>query len=292
MIDDLKQIAKTAAIRPIRFFRRARAKRKAADLAGNHNDQVKAIGAALSECLMDELGGQERVLLAAIEKRRTSLLDSKKDIRVLDYGAGSPTSNRTREQMEQGVVGTASLASVTRASKPPFWATLLFKLVRHLKPQSCLELGSCVGISASYQAGALNLNSEGALVTLEGSPEIAAIARETFDELQIKNAAVVAGAFAGTLAGVLEAHGPIDFFFNDGHHDHDAVLTYFNQALPFLAEPAVMVIDDIGWSSGMKKAWRAIQADDHVAASIDLGVVGVALISKSVPEKQRFKIPL
>ena len=42
--------------------------------------------------------------------------------------------------------------------------SILFRLIRNLEPSSCVELGSCVGISASYQAGALSLNKKGQII--------------------------------------------------------------------------------------------------------------------------------
>lgn len=194
--------------------------------------------------------------------------------------------------MNSGVHSTALVSRITAVSKPPFWATVLFKLVRKLEPVSCVELGSCVGISASYQASALKINGKGLIVTLEGSDEIANLAKETFVSLGIENASVVTGPFHKTLDGVLEASRPIDFFFNDGHHDHDAVLNYFNQAMPYLSDAAVIVFDDISWSPGMRKAWTEIENDERVAASIDLGPIGIALVDKSMNTKERYMIPL
>jgi len=194
--------------------------------------------------------------------------------------------------MERGVRSTAQVAKITRASKPQFWAFVLFKMIRKLEPLSCVELGSCVGISASYQASALNINGKGALVTLEGSPEIANIAKETFENLGLKNASVVTGPFHETLADVFETSKPIDFFFNDGHHDYDAVIRYFNQVMPYLSNTAVIVFDDISWSPGMRRAWAEIETDERVSASIYLRNIGIALVTKSLSSKERLEIPL
>jgi predicted O-methyltransferase YrrM len=194
--------------------------------------------------------------------------------------------------MDEGVRSTVQVADIATASKPAFWALVLFKIIRKLSPRSCVELGSCVGISAAYQASALRLNGQGTLVTLEGSPEIAAIARETLEGFDLGNASVVTGPFHRTLREVLERAGAVDFFFNDGHHDHDAVMRYFNEAMPHLADGAVMVFDDISWSAGMRRAWAEIEDDDRVAASIDLHTVGMALLRKDAAAKVKFRIPL
>lgn len=83
-----------------------------------------------------------------------------------------------------------------------------------------------------------------------------------------------------------------DFFFNDGHHDHDAVIRYFNQVIPYLSDAAVIVFDDISWSRGMRKAWTEIENDERISASIDLHTIGIALIDNAMNTKERFKIPL
>ena len=179
-----------------------------------------------------------------------------------------------------------------QASKPTFWAIFLFKLIRKLEPSSCVELGSCVGISASYQATALSINGKGSLITLEGSTEIAKIAKDTLESLNLQNTSVVTGPFHETLKGVLESSKPIDFFFNDGHPDHDAVIQYFNEALPNLSDEAVFVVDDISWSPGMRKAWTEIEDDKRVTASIDLKTIGIALIGNKSAIKEKFRFPL
>ncbi len=247
---------------------------------------------ALSESLANSLSPEERTMVESIEKRRSSLLGSSMEIDVIDYGAGTRKSKRTAEEMERGVASTAQVSQICRASKPARWAIILFKLIRKLKPVSCVELGSCVGISASYQAAALTINGEGTLRTLEGSPEIAKIAEETFAELNLSNAEVITGPFQVTLQNTLELSAPIDFYFNDGHHDHDAVIRYFNEAIPFLSDHAVIVFDDISWSAGMKKAWSEIESDERVAATIDLGAVGIAVMGTRTSHESNLRILL
>jgi hypothetical protein len=62
--------------------------------------------------------------------------------------------------------------------------------------------------------------------------------------------------------------------------------------MPYLSDGAVIVFDDISWSTGMKKAWTEIEEDERVAASIDLGAIGIALVKKTLPTKMTIRIPL
>jgi predicted O-methyltransferase YrrM len=292
MISVLKLILKVGLNLPLHFLRRYKAKSALIRLASHENQKLKVIGVAIQESLAHNLSLQEQKAISLIEKRRSSLLKSDKEIVVVDYGAGTPNSNRTKEEMQKGVQSKKLVSKITTASKPKFWATMLFKIIRKLEPLSCVELGSCVGISASYQALALKINGKGAIVTLEGSDEISNLAKETFADLGIQNASVVTGPFHKTLSGVFETSKPIDFFFNDGHHDHDAVIQYFNQAVPYLSDAAVIIFDDISWSQGMRKAWTEIENDERISASIDLHTIGIAIIDEAMNTKERFKIPL
>lgn len=288
----IKRMLKKGFRLAIHLFRRYKARTALTQLTSHEYPKLKAIGHALHESLTNTMSAEEQELIHLIEERRSFLLRSDKEIAVIDYGAGSPNSNRTKENMEKGVQSTALVASICRGSKPAFWATILFKLIRKLEVSSCVELGACVGISASYQAAALSINRKGYLVTLEGSPEIAKIAEETLEGLNLRNASVVIGPFHETLKGVLESSKPIDFFFNDGHHDHDAVIQYFNEAMPYLSNEAVMVFDDISWSPGMRKAWTEIEDDERVTVSIDLDAIGIALVGSNLATKEKFRIPL
>lgn len=288
----IKGTLKKALSFPVHLVRRHKAKIESGRLAAYGSPRLKAVGDALHETLANIMSAAEHELITMIEQRRSFLLNSDKEIAVIDYGAGKPNSNRTKEEMKRGVPSTALVADICKDSKTSFWAFFLFKLIRKLEPLSCVELGSCVGISASYQAAALSINGKGRLTTLEGSPEISKIAKETLESLNLENTSVVTGPFHETLKDALELSKPVDFFFNDGHHDHDAVIQYFNEALPKLSDEAVIVFDDISWTPGMRRAWAEIENDKRVTASIDLQAIGIALIGKNAANKHKFKIPL
>ena len=133
-------------------------------------------------------------MIDSIESRRESLLRAEGDLEFIDYGAGN--LSRTQDEMDVGVRSSASISHICSFSKPPFWASILFKLVRNLRPTKCVELGSCVGISGAYQSAALKLNNVGELISLEGSPDIANIASETFSKLELQEvASVTVGPF-------------------------------------------------------------------------------------------------
>lgn len=277
----------------VQLVRRFNAKKLLTQLTSQEHPKLRAVGYALYESLNNKVSSEEQEFINVIESRRSYLLSlNKKKIPIIDYGAGNVNSSRTSDEMGKGIHSMSTVANICKGSRDSFWGTILFKLIRKLEPLSCVELGSCVGISASYQASALKINGKGNLKTLEGSPEIAKLAQETLDSLNLQNASVVTGPFHKTLQSVLESSKPVDFFFNDGHHDYNAVMNYFDLALPNLSDEAIIIIDDISWSQGMRKAWTEIKENKGVAVSIDLQKMGIALIEKGWEVKKSFKIPL
>lgn len=182
------------------------------------------------------------------------------------------------------------VASTCQASAPYFWALVLFKLVRTLKPFNCLELGTGLGMSASYIASALKINQKGRLVTLEGAESIASLAEENFRKLGLDNISIVVGNFQDTLDNVLKEEAIIDFAFVDGHHDEKATLLYFKKIFPYLSEKAIIIFDDISWSGGMKRAWKSINKDKRIKSSFDLYNIGICLVDKDIKTKSTLKI--
>jgi predicted O-methyltransferase YrrM len=153
-------------------------------------------------------------------------------------------------------------------------------------------LGTAFGITAAYQATALHLNRKGRLVTLEGDETVAQLAIKHLESLGLKQADVKVGRFQTILKDVLEKYRPIDFVFIDADKEERAVSGYFEQTLPFLSPLAVIVIDDIYWSSGMEKAWKAIEADQRVSISVDMRALGICVISAGLKTKQSFRISI
>lgn len=152
---------------------------------------------------------------------------------------------------------------------------LLFRLALWLRAGNIIEFGTNAGISTLYLHAA---NTQAKLNTVEGNPEVAALASETFAK---------AGTGPGLKAHIslfndwLEEHIPqghkatdsqnqLDLFFCDGDHRYQPTLDYVNRLLPLRSEKSVFVIADIHWSEGMEKAWEALKQLPEVTASVDV----------------------
>jgi len=240
-----------------------------------------------------DFDGIERELFNKIESLRDELACSPDSISFMDYGAGQPNDHMSSDEMYNGKLVTVSLERLSRYNSKSYpWTHLIFKIIRELKPSVCLELGTCIGITAAYQAAALEINQSGNLISLEGAEPLAIIARNNFKRLGLRRVTVRIGRFQDTLGEVLKEQAPINFAFIDGHHNGQATVGYLEDVLPFLSDGAVLLFDDILWSEGMKKAWQQIRAHRLVKTSVDLGVVGLCVIKKTSGDKKDFNFRL
>lgn len=236
------------------------------------------------------LAGEGPPQASRIEALRHDLAGSRDEVALVDYGAGDPELPLSPEAMYAGRQVRRTVGEISRASKPPFWARLLYNLVRTHGPRRCLELGTSLGLSAAYQAAALA--GDGRLVTVEGAAPLADRARGHLERLGLGDRVrVVTGRFQDVLPAVLEEMGTVDYAFIDGHHDERATLDYFARLHPRLSAGALLVFDDVAWSRGMRSAWSALQADDRIRVSLDLGPVGVCVAGGAGP-RQRIRLPL
>lgn len=259
----------------------------------NSNGTIKLLGSALRESFRNDLTQNEKKIIDKIESLREELDASTKKISIVDYGAGVPDIDLTQKEMDKGKVLITEIGKVSlEASKPYFWSLILFKLIRKFKPALCLELGTCLGISGSFQAAALVLNNSGKFITLEGSESLASLAEEHFKLLGLNNTTVVKGRFQDTLRKILEDNRSFDYVFIDGHHDEQATIKYFEQILPFLKNKALIVFDDISWSDGMKRAWKSIVENQHVKITLNLYKMGICVIDDDIDKKQNITITM
>ena len=206
-----------------------------------------------------------------IEKRRLELLTSDQVLDVTDFGAGSQVAGAGGRRRP--------VRNIARhAAKPPRLSQLLFRLVNHFRPATVLELGTSLGLTTAYLALA---DSRSQVITFEGCPNTAAVARQTFASVGIKNARLVEGnldqTLPATLAGLAQ---PLDFVFFDGNHRYEPTLRYFEACLANAHENSVFVLDDIHWSAEMERAWEAIKAHPSVTVTIDLFYVGLVFFRK------------
>jgi predicted O-methyltransferase YrrM len=250
-----------------------------AGLKASNHPFARLMGDVVEEVIVNQVNDDERPHVDAIEARRAELEASEDDISYMDFGAATRDGDQTPEEMYEGVARERTVGHLCRrTSKPYRSALMLHKLVRRAGSKSCLELGTCLGISASYQAAALELNGAGRIITMEGAAPVAALAQQTVDRLGHGRVNIVVGRFQDTLDDTLAQHQPFDYAFIDGHHDGPATVVYYNAILPKLADGAIVVYDDIRWSNGMLDAWNELKQHENVEVSVDLVDIGICWV--------------
>jgi predicted O-methyltransferase YrrM len=232
---------------------------------------------AIRSVALGRVPDDERVWIERIEARRRELASSPRTISFPVLGTmrgepSGPTEPARPRVVQQAVSRWSRESSVT-----PMWGSLLMRLVRELRPSSCLELGTGFGLSGAYQAAALELNGRGHLVTLDGAVARAEIAEEGFAGLGLAPVEVRVGSLSEILDTELARADPVDYAFVDANHDEDATRHYFDSMAPHLADTAVVVFDDINWSPGMRRAWTSLHLHPNTALAIGAGRVGICV---------------
>jgi predicted O-methyltransferase YrrM len=212
-----------------------------------------------------------------IEAYRRRLLTSHEKIHCRDLGAGATDKGNNVKRIN---------AIAKRAVKPAKYGQLLFRLVNYFQPKTILELGTSLGVTTCYLSAA---NSGSHVITMEGCPETAAIAKENWERLGYKNISPQIGDFDELLPETLKNIQVLDFVFLDGNHRKQPTLDYFNKCLEKSHEKSIFVVDDIYWSEEMKEAWEEIKADARVTITIDLFFIGLVFFRKG-QAKQDFII--
>ena len=242
---------------------------------GRENLAASIVKQALRETGYLDITSEEKAWITRIEQIREQFTDNPAPITIRDFGAGDHDSRRSDEEMELGITSATTYGEISLGSKPPLWALFLFKLIRNVQPTVAIELGTCIGISAAYQASAQQLNRKGRLISIEGSETIAGLARKNIESLHLNNVEILCGTFKEVLPKIFKKISAADYVFIDGHHDEQATIAYFELLLPHLSPGAILVFDDISWSNGMRRAWEKIRKHSAVAFAVDLKMLGI-----------------
>lgn len=222
-----------------------------------------------------QLTSHDHTIFELIEAIRMKRKAQNEVIALVDYGAGDPEATRSHEEMYQGVPKETTIAELSSIGLKGEWAQRLYYLVQKHRPIKVLELGTCCGFSAIYMAKACR---DSMIYTVEGDPNVAALAKENIEEAGCKNITQYIGRFQDVLPAILEALLQVDLAFIDGHHDKEATLHYLEMLKPYLSPKAVVVFDDISWSEGMKEAWEKICHDSFFERCVDMKKLGICFV--------------
>jgi predicted O-methyltransferase YrrM len=216
---------------------------------------------------------------AILKKYRDSLLQNKKTIEVLDFGAGSRVFKSNTRQIAK-IAKTAGIS--------PKRAALLFRMVRYFQPESILEIGTSLGLAtASISLG----NTKATITTLEGCANTANECRLQFQKFSLNNVDIINTEFSSYFKSSNFQLSTFDFIYFDGNHSKKATLEYFELLLPTITNNSVWIFDDIHWSQDMEEAWESIRNHVKVTVTIDTFQWGIVFFRKE-QEKEHFTIRL
>ena len=230
--------------------------------------------------LISEVFNDHRIFYAynRIEAVKNSLLRDERELLVKDAGAGFVKNSRPLRKVS--AIAAKSLSTQK-------FGRLLFRLANFYQARQIIELGSSLGISASYLASA---DEKSRVVTLEGSPQIAQIAMETYQRLELNQICQITGSFEDTLEEVIQTNPPADLVFLDGNHRKKPVLEYFHRILENVKPSSLIIIHDIHWSREMEEAWAIIRKHPKVNLTIDIFSAGLVFFREEFQVKQNFMI--
>lgn len=212
-------------------------------------------------------------IFRTIEQYRKMLLADNSEIFVTDFGA---RKNRQRK-----------ISDIARKSlKSKKFAQLLFRTAVYFRSENILEFGTSLGISTAYLAA----SSESVrVITLEGCPQTAAVARKIFGKTGLKNIEIIEGNIDFTIDYAIEKFQALDFVFIDANHRYESLLSYFEKCIGKVHARTVIVIDDIYWSDGMMQAWDEIKRNPKVTSTLDLYELGIVFFNTDL-NKQHYKL--
>lgn len=208
-----------------------------------------------------------------IESIRAKLLLTDMKIKIEDHGAGSKINSSTERTIK-------NIAKHTL--KSPKYGQLLFRLIKHFKPQNVLELGTSLGISTLYLAASSKKTN---VCTIEACPNTAKVAQINFDKFDAKNIELINDTFINYLPNYLAKINSLDVVFFDGNHQQEATVNYFNLCVEKVHQQTVFIFDDIHWSEGMEAAWEQIKKHPKVTSTIDLFFMGIVFFNTELSKE-------
>ncbi|MGY5847033.1 class I SAM-dependent methyltransferase [Salegentibacter sp. HM20] len=156
---------------------------------GLHSPFVYAL---VTECFYDKTPYPEYQVL---KNYRQELLQDKRTIEVTDFGAGSKVFKSNTRQ----VAKIAKNVGIFHKR-----AKLLFRITKYLQAENILELGTSLGLATA----ALALPENTKVITFEGCPQTAGIAKEKLRQFGLNNVQLRIGEFSQELEKHLQQTTP------------------------------------------------------------------------------------
>jgi predicted O-methyltransferase YrrM len=178
------------------------------------------------------------------------------------------------------------ISSIAKSSlSQPKFSSFLRLLLNYLNAESVLETGTSLGVNALYMSSSSSIEK---VITLEGSPIIAELAKKQFQKENAKKIELIQGNIYETFVPALVKNTP-DVIFLDADHRSVAIDFYVENIMNHLPQIKCIVIHDIYWSQDMFEKWQEITTDNRFTLTVDIFQAGLIFPNQEMP-KQHFKL--
>jgi len=210
-----------------------------------------------------------------LEEQRKKMLHNSTTVNYTDFGAGGDVAR----EKTMVVKDIASLAVKQRK-----YSRFLYRLIQYQKSTEVIELGTSLGITTSYLSLACNK-----VHTVEADENILSIAKNNWQQLSRNNIHSYCFDLNSSLSQLYGQLNTIDFLFIDANHRKEAMIRYVLQALPYIHQHSIIVLDDIYWSEETLQAWEILKKRKEVSLSFDIFQMGVLFFDCNL-SKQHFTL--
>jgi len=196
--------------------------------------------------------------------------------------AGTLGAKSAVDNSENRTVGSF----VRSSSVSEKYGAVLYRITRWFKPETIVELGTGLGVSAMYLATG---SPQTQLHTIEGSHSRADFSHKLIKRCGLKEVKVHRGELEKKLEELIPDLKERFVAFVDGNHYHEPTVRYVRSLVDLAGDEALIVVDDIYWSKEMQLAWKEVISWPEVKVSIDLFHMGILLLRRDL-QKARLKI--
>ncbi len=239
---------------------------KAKDIKSINDDDLKGFYHLVFSQLNQIDDSKIKQLVQQLKKDKTK-------IEITDFGAGSRLFKSNKRTIKS-IVNSAS----TYGKHGKFLA----QMVKGYQANKVIELGTSLGIGASYMALE---NPEASIYSIEGCEKISEVAQKNINQLGLKNIYLFTGEFTKTLDDVIALSSKPKLVYIDGDHTYKSTINFFNYFKNLSTHKTILVFDDIYWSKGMHKAWNEIIKDESSKLTLDFFRMGVVFLNSSLDKK-------
>ena len=253
-------------------------KHKNLERLNQHGVEGKHIAQSFSRTLNGENTPYENELFKKLNQFRLDLINDKRKISFEEIG-------------NKSIMTVAEVAG--RAASPEIWTHFFYRLSKASRIKNILEIGTNLGISGQYFIKALEGKKNTKFISMEGVKGLCEIASTRFDLISDQNHfEVVHGLYDKSLKNIVISNIYFDLVFIDGNHRYEATLKYFELLKNNLSDNAIVVLDDIHWSSGMRRAWREICTQKGIVFSINFFKLGLIIFDskQSKPTDDHYQL--